>query len=255
MRTSPQKTRTHVLFFISVEILLRSIGFQRYLAYYISREEEIMYQLIAASGEITNSEGKKFDVIYKLIKGELSVIGEFDLGKGDFELLEVTKVEQIREDSSYKFTEYGAIFGMIASFGQLLIGTYHELADIVLGFAIDIIIYAVIGMIIGIFIKREVPHYTFNIKCKKDESIWTVRCHKVLFDIFEKFSSGYIPSTMKVPVTLSETRDQSQIPPVEEKVDLASKLEKYFELYQKGVISEDDYNQIKKKIIDKEATK
>lgn len=223
-----------------------------------------MYKLLVTAGVMRNSEGEDFEVDYRLIQRDLIVRGKFEIKNNDIEMLDIIKVEQVREDSSYRFTEFGAIIGITASFGAFIMGRYKDIADVFLGFGFNIIFYAILFMIIGLFIKQDSPYYTFKIRYIEDESTWTIKCHKVMYDVFENFSINHKGNTSNSPAsTLSEIKNQilNRGNPVvssvveKEEIDNIAKLEKYYDLLQKGVISEEEFSDIKRKILNKESAK
>ena len=222
-----------------------------------------MFQLLATKGVATNSVGEKFDVNYHLQDGILTIGDEIVIKNGSIELLRIIKKENEKDDLSYRYILYGAVFGISASIGAIFSGTYNELADFLLAFATNIMIFGFIGLLVGLFLIKEVTYFTFEVCYLKNNSIWTIRCHKVMYEVFKKFSvdfksvsvDGSDSSNKSKSIIKNKVGQDEKLVSVSESKDSISKLEKYHDLYQRGVISEEEFNDVKKKILEKEMEK
>lgn len=222
-----------------------------------------MYQLLATRGIATNSLGEKFDVDYLLVQGVITIGDEIIIKEDSIDLLAIINEKYDKTDLSFKYAEYGSIVGIVASVGAIFLGNYKEPADYLLGFAVNILIYGIIGLIVGSFVKRNVPHYTFKIRYLEDNSIWTIDCRKEMFEIFKKFTVNHeseVTNNSDITNRFKSSIDEKegQFPNLKtgsESTDSISKLEKYHDLYKRGVISEDEFNEVKKKILEKEMEK
>jgi len=219
-----------------------------------------MYQLVAISGKAKNSIGEELNVDYHLLAGNITIGDKIVVSSESIELNEITKKEMVMDDMSFVYAEYGTIVGIVASIGAIFLGNYNEAADFIIGFALNITIYGVIGLVFGSFIRREVPFYTFTIRLLKDNTIWTIRCRKEMLDVLQKFSVNYNSESTTTNGVSNRFKSliQEKVSQVKnsvsesESTDSISKLEKYHDLYQRGVISEEEFKDLKMRILRKE---
>jgi len=214
-----------------------------------------MLKLLDETGNAKNIYGQKEYVKYHLLSKQITLGNALVIEHGSIKLTRVIKKEYEEDSHGMKFAEYGLILGIIASVGAIMIGSYSEPADFILGFLVNIVIYGFLGWLIGGFFKTKSLIYTFEIMSKHDDSVWVIRCHQVLFDVFSKYA-GNIDSEISrndsssiIMTKVENVNQETSNTNAADQNTIVMQFEKFYDLLQKGVITEDEFKDLKKKLI------